>query len=86
VNASWRPTATLAALRRRAEALRFTREFFHERGVLEVETPALVNAPVSDILLGCLRVSLPARANPLFLHTSPEYAMKRLLAAASGYI
>ena len=84
--ANWRPTAPLTALRRRADALRFTREFFAERQVLEVETPALVNAAVSDVNLGSLRVSLPGKAEPLFLHTSPEYAMKRLLAAGSGDI
>ena len=83
---SWRPTAGLAALRRRAEALRYTREFFHARGVLEVETPALVNSPVSDVNLGSLRVNLPGSEAPQFLHTSPEYAMKRLLAAGSGDI
>jgi lysyl-tRNA synthetase class 2 len=83
---SWRPTAAASALRRRADALRFTRDFFHSRGVLEVETPALVNAPVSDVNLGSVRVSVPGSETPLFLHTSPEYAMKRLLAAGSGDI
>jgi lysyl-tRNA synthetase class 2 len=83
---SWRPTASPAALRRRAEALRYTREFFAARGVLEVETPALVNTPVSDVNLGSARVTLPGRDEPCFLHTSPEYAMKRLLAAGSGDI
>jgi elongation factor P--(R)-beta-lysine ligase len=83
---SWRPTAALPVLRRRAEALRFAREFFRARGVLEVETPAMVNAPVSDVNLGSARVTLPGRDQPLFLHTSPEYAMKRLLAAGSGDI
>jgi elongation factor P--(R)-beta-lysine ligase len=81
----WRPTASAAALRRRAAALRFTREFFQRRGVLEVETPALVNAPVSDVNLTSLSVSVPGHP-PLHLHTSPEYAMKRLLAAGSGDI
>jgi lysyl-tRNA synthetase class 2 len=80
----WRPTATLATLRRRAASLSVTREFFRARGVLEVETPAMVNAPVSDVNLGSVRVAVPGRdAAPLFLHTSPEYAMKRLLAAGS---
>ena len=83
---SWRPTSSLEAIRRRAQALRWTREFFHERGVLEVETPAMVNAAVSDVNLGSVRVEMPGRDAPLFLHTSPEYAMKRLLAAGSGDI
>jgi elongation factor P--(R)-beta-lysine ligase len=82
----WRPTASNAALRQRAQALRMAREFFLARNVLEVETPALVNAPVSDVNLGNVRVQVPGRDAPLFLHTSPEYAMKRLLAAGSGDI
>ena len=82
----WRPTASIAALRLRAQALRTTREFFLARDVLEVETPAMVNAPVSDVNLGSVRVQVPGRETPLFLHTSPEYAMKRLLAAGSGDI
>ena len=82
----WRPTATIAALRLRARALRSAREFFWDRHVLEVETPAMVNAPVSDVNLGSVSVQVPGRDAPLFLHTSPEYAMKRLLAAGSGDI
>jgi elongation factor P--(R)-beta-lysine ligase len=85
-SADWRPTATLPVLRRRAECLAWTREFFRTRNVLEVETPALVNAPVSDVNLGSIRVDVPGRPRPMWLHTSPEYAMKRLLAAGSGDI
>jgi elongation factor P--(R)-beta-lysine ligase len=84
--AAWRPTAAMTAIRRRAQALRQAREFFHARGVLEVETPALVNAPVSDVNLGSARVELAGRPDALYLHTSPEYAMKRLLASGSGDI
>lgn len=83
---SWRPTASLQTLRARAAALAATREFFRARAVLEVETPALVNAPVSDVNLENLRVVMRESARQLFLHTSPEYAMKRLLAAGSGDI
>jgi lysyl-tRNA synthetase class 2 len=82
----WRPTASDAALRRRAQALRTTREFFFARNVLEVETPAMVNSPVSDLNLCSVCAEVPGRDAPLFLHTSPEYAMKRLLAAGSGDI
>ena len=83
----WRPSASLASLRRRAQALATTREFFRARNVLEVETPAMINAPVSDVNIGSVRVEVPGREGaPLFLHTSPEYAMKRLLAAGSGDI
>ncbi|HET9864571.1 MAG TPA: EF-P lysine aminoacylase EpmA [Steroidobacteraceae bacterium] len=83
----WRPGASLTALRRRAEALHATREFFRARGVLEVETPILVNAPVSDVNIGSIAADDPGqRAARRYLHTSPEYAMKRLLAAGSGDI
>ena len=95
-SSSWRPTATNGALGRRAQALRATREFFFARQVLEVETPALVNSPVSDVNLGSVRVQMTgsdpqsfkdgASKDGHFLHTSPEYAMKRLLAAGSGDI
>jgi lysyl-tRNA synthetase class 2 len=82
----WRPTASNASLRRRAQALATARAFFAARHVLEVETPALVNSPVSDVNLSSARVEVPGHGSPLFLHTSPEYAMKRLLAAGSGDI
>jgi lysyl-tRNA synthetase class 2 len=45
---SWRPTATLSALRHRAAMLAAARDFFAGRGVLEVETPILSSAAVSD--------------------------------------
>src|SRR5947209_130268 len=80
----WRPSASRALLERRAALLACTREFFAARGVLEVDTPVVVNAPVSDVHLVSATVQL-GRA-PAYLHTSPEYAMKRLLAAGSGDI
>ncbi|HEY0768370.1 MAG TPA: EF-P lysine aminoacylase EpmA [Steroidobacteraceae bacterium] len=82
----WRPSASRALLTKRAALLARTREFFAARGVLEVDTPLLVNAPVSDVHIHCAPVQLTAGAPPLFLHASPEYAMKRLLAAGSGDI
>jgi len=91
--ADWRPSASRARLARRAALLARAREFFAARGVLEVDTPLIVNAPVSDAHIHSATVALapagmagtgqPAR---YFLHTSPEYAMKRLLAAGSGDI
>ena len=63
------------------------RHFFAARGVLEVDTPMVVNAPVTDVHIHSARVDLtPAAVQPYFLHTSPEYAMKRLLAPGSGDI
>ncbi len=81
----WRPGANLAMLRRRAAALATARNFFGARGLLEVQTPMLVAAPVTDVNLHSAQVDLggPARR---WLQTSPEYAMKRLLASGSGDI
>ena len=81
------PDATLAMLTRRAAALAQVRAFFHERGVLEVDPPALVNAPVSDVNIHSAEVRLAGEDSRRYaLHTSPEYAMKRLLAAGLGDI
>ncbi len=74
----WQPTASLATLRHRARALARTRAFFVGRGLLEVETPSLVSAAASDPQIESVAV---ATAPGGYLHTSPEYAMKRLLAA-----
>jgi len=89
----WRPSASLQQLRQRAALLGRVRAFFAARAVTEVDTPLVVNAPVSDLHIHAATVRLapdPAMpdtgAPPLFLHTSPEYAMKRLLAAGSGDI
>ena len=83
----WRPSATRERLLARAALLARAREFFAARGVLEVDTPLLVNAPVSDVHIHSASVTLAgAHGAPLYLHTSPEYAMKRLLAAGSGDI
>src|SRR5512146_1181090 len=88
----WRPTASREMLQLRAALLARARAFFAARGVLEVDTPIVVNAPVTDVHIHAARVTLEA-ADPkgatgqaCFLHTSPEYAMKRLLAAGSGDI
>lgn len=82
--AGWRPTATRERLALRAQLLAATRAHFAAQGVLEVETPALSTAAVTDLHLASLEVRTPAA--PRYLHTSPEYAMKRLLAAGSGDI
>ena len=86
----WRPTAALDILKLRARMLERIRAFFFERGVLEVETPILSSAATTDPALASLATRyigpLFPRGQTLYLHTSPEFSMKRLLAAGSGSI
>jgi elongation factor P--(R)-beta-lysine ligase len=82
----WRPTATRERLALRAALLTNTRAFFAARGVLEVETPYCVRHAVTDPQLHSLQVTSSLEQAPLYLHTSAEYAMKRLLASGSGDI
>ncbi|MFO0904667.1 MAG: EF-P lysine aminoacylase EpmA [Pirellulales bacterium] len=83
----FRPSASWDSLRRRADLLRRLREFFHQRGFLEVETPVLSADIVVDRHLDPLSVTLyddprtPAIGPLFWLQTSPEFAMKRLVAA-----
>ena len=77
----WRPATTREVLVARASLLRHVREFFAARGVLEVETPCLARFGVTDRHIQCIDV--PGYG---YLQSSPEYHMKRLLAAGSGAI
>ncbi len=74
-------------LRRRAEVLERTRSFFRSEGFLEVETPVLVVSAGTEVHLAAVPATLRPRdgaaPEPRFLSTSPEYHMKRLLAAGS---
>jgi len=83
---SWRPSASPRALERRAALLAEARAFFTERGVLEVDTPILSAAAVSDPQLESLATAIAGMPGEFYLQTSPEYSMKRLLAAGSGDI
>ncbi|WP_290649584.1 EF-P lysine aminoacylase EpmA [Aquisalimonas sp.] len=87
---SWRPAATLETLRARAELLASVRAFFRERGLLEVETPTLSAAAVVDPHVESLETAYQGPGGPLcgqlYLQTSPEFPMKRLLAAGAGSI
>lgn len=90
MTSSWSPTAEFSMLRRRAELLARIRDFFAARGVLEVDTPTLAAAGVTDVHLEnfVTRFTGPgmAEGQNLYLQTSPEFHMKRLLAAGSGPI
>ncbi|RLF61239.1 MAG: EF-P lysine aminoacylase GenX, partial [Thermoplasmata archaeon] len=64
-------------LRIRALMVQAIRDFFVRRGYVEVETPVLIPAPAPELHIDAVE------APPMYLHTSPELCMKRLLAA--GY-
>lgn len=81
----WQPTAPLRNLKLRAELLTKLRAFFAARGVLEVDTPALSQAGATDRHIASFQVE-GGHGGSLYLHTSPEFPMKRLLAAGSGDI
>jgi lysyl-tRNA synthetase class 2 len=78
---NWQPSAEMHALRARARMNQQIRQFFAARDVLEVETPVLASAPVSDP-----NIEPMCTSEQRWLQTSPEYAMKRLLCAGSGDI
>lgn len=77
----------MPVLRARAGLNQRVRRFFQQRDVLEVETPLLCSSGVTDPSLEPLVVAEgDSLARPRYLQTSPEYAMKRLLASGSGAI
>lgn len=80
----FRPGATLDTLQQRAHLFAQVRAFFKEREVLEVDVPVLGEAAVTDVHLEPLICT--AGDQLLYLQTSPEFYMKRLLAAGSGSI
>jgi lysyl-tRNA synthetase class 2 len=84
---SYVATASPTTLRQRAAVLAAIRAFFAGRDVLEVETPALSPAGVPDPALESVIATVQRLGTrPYYLQTSPEFAMKRLLAAGSGDI
>jgi len=89
-NTSYLPTASISILKKRADAFFKIRHFFQLQKVLEVDTPILSSATAADVHLDSIqtKLNLPNLGSNLnyYLHTSPEYAMKRLLCAGSGDI
>ena len=87
---SWHPDSLvdrLPFLRRRALLTRAIRAFFDARGYTEVETPYAVPAPGEEVHLRALATRVTrtdGTSRALWLHTSPEFAMKRLLVAGAG--
>ncbi|MDN3696377.1 elongation factor P--(R)-beta-lysine ligase [Vibrio cortegadensis] len=90
MGSDWQPSASIAKLQQRALLLASIRQFFAERQVLEVETPAISHATVTDVHLHTFQTDFIgpgyADGSHLYLMTSPEFHMKRLLAAGSGCI
>jgi lysyl-tRNA synthetase class 2 len=89
---AWHPeslASRLPFLRRRARLAAATRAFFTARGYTEVETPYAVGTPGEEVHLRAFRTereTVDGRREPLWLHTSPEFAMKQLLVAEAGPI
>ncbi|WP_286264297.1 elongation factor P--(R)-beta-lysine ligase [Thalassotalea atypica] len=86
---SWQPTMSWESAQRRANILTVIRAFFLERGVTEVETPLMTQGTVTDVHLDAFETRydfLAEGRQPYYLQTSPEFAMKRLLASGYGCI
>lgn len=85
---SWQPSASFAALRLRARLNATLRAFFDARGVVEVETPVMSMAGNTDPNIASFHLQFSGRTDGAprtrWLRTSPEYPLKRLLAAGFG--
>jgi lysyl-tRNA synthetase class 2 len=92
MQSGWHPdslAARMPFLRRRGLLTTATRAFFNARGYTEVETPYAVVAPGEEVHLRAFRTERETpdnRRQTLWLHTSPEFAMKKLLVAAAAPI
>src|SRR6478735_4401241 len=79
----WKPSADIAMLQKRAALLASIRAFFAARSVMEVDVPVLASATVTDPNIESFAVNFPADSSAMYyLMTSPEFYMKRLLAAS----
>jgi len=80
----WKPNTSHKTRQKRAQMLHNIRAFFYDKNVLEVETPALSLAGNTDPFIESFQFTINNATR--YLHTSPEYPMKRLLASGSGDI
>jgi lysyl-tRNA synthetase class 2 len=80
----WEPSATFRTIHNRARIYRKIRAFFSAREFLEVDTPLLSRTTNTDAQIAYIRAF--NQGQTMYLQTSPEFAMKRLLAAGSGSI
>lgn len=80
---SYQPSCSLAMAKKRAEIYTKIRQFFAKRNVLEVQTPILSQYGNTDIFLQSVSANVAILDKPktYYMHTSPEFAMKRLLAS-----
>lgn len=89
-HASWCPTASIEMIRSRAQLLAKVRAYFEQTGAIEVETPVCSFHAATDPAIESFQFAYsgPGFSSPqsLYLQTSPEFPMKRLLAAGSGAI
>ncbi|MXP56760.1 elongation factor P--(R)-beta-lysine ligase [Pantoea sp. Mhis] len=86
---NWKPSISLENLLKRASIINRIRSFLDQRGVVEVDTPMMSQASITDVHLVPFQtnfVDMSGKKYDLWLNTSPEYHMKRLLAAGSGSI
>jgi len=84
---TWQPTSTRETLKARAKIIRKIRRFFDECGLLEVETPLLSQYSITNQYIQSFEATYyndSGKSKPYFLQTSPEYAMKRLIATGYG--
>lgn len=84
MSSNWLPTSSMLMMKQRARMLQSIRAFFAQRNVLEVETPIISAAAITDPQLQSFATQY--NNQEYYLHTSPEFYMKRLLCAGSGDI
>lgn len=80
---SYAPSMSLEMAHKRAQMLTQIRQFFAERQVLEVQTPLMSQAGNTDVFVPSISTNVTVQDKPQthYLHTSPEFAMKRMLAS-----